>query len=363
MAFMKSKQRVANLTRAHAVSDETLKKLGIDRARLQEITAQFQGTLVFPGDPNYDQDRQESNPAFQEYPQVIAYCQVWDDVAYCLSWAHQSQLWVTCRSGGHSTAGYSVNSGMVIDVSRFSYVNVDPATQTARVGAGTNFGTLNAALDPYGLHVPGGGCGSVCVAGYMQGGGFGFTSREFGMKCDNVISVTVMLADGSIVEAAQNTNYALYWAVRGGTGDNFGVLLEVVYQLHPLGNLWGFGILWNDMNDAPAALKMMQDQFTTSGAPSTLGYMTIITGQPPAAGNPPVLMMRGMFDGPRDQGLALIQPLLNIASAQLQIDMVGSYSTLNAYLLEKPYDIPVLPDGAKEDKQAGYVAQRMTLAQ
>ena len=71
----------------------------------------------------------------------------------------------------------------------------------------------------------------------MQGGGFGFTSREFGMNCDNVVGVTMMLADGHLVEANATTNADLFWAVRGGTGNNFGVLLEVQYQLHPLGDL------------------------------------------------------------------------------------------------------------------------------
>jgi len=46
------------------------------------------------------------------------------------------------------------------------------------VGPGTQFGNLNTYLASYGLHTPGGGCPNVCVGGYMQGGGYGFTSRE-----------------------------------------------------------------------------------------------------------------------------------------------------------------------------------------
>src|ERR1051326_6894242 len=297
MAFAKSRRRTHHERRLFgpdALSDATLHRLGGDRRRLARMMDRFQGTVVFPGDPDYDKDRQEFNQAFQEFPQVIVYCETFGDVAWALQWAHDSGYWVCCRSGAHSTAGYSVNSGMVIDVSRISYVQVDAVNRVAAVGAGTSFGTLNSTLDTFGLHVPGGGCEDVCVAGYMQGGGYGFTSREFAMNCDNVLSVVVMLADGSLVEASPTRNDDLYWAIRGGTGGNFGVLLEIRYQLYPLKQLWGFGLLWT-IDKAAAALQIMQDQFTTTG-PSILGYMTIMTVQPPT--NQPVLMMRGMYDGP-----------------------------------------------------------------
>ena len=85
------------------------------------------------------------------------------------------------RSGRHSLANYSTCSGMIIDVSLLDGIAVDPVAKTARVGAGANFGLLNAVLDGYGLHVPGGTCADVGVAGFMQGGGYGLTSRRFGI--------------------------------------------------------------------------------------------------------------------------------------------------------------------------------------
>lgn len=122
--------------------------------------------------PGYDKDRRLTNPAFQFYPKIIVYCETHEDVAACLRFAQDSRLWLTTRSSGHSTAGYSVNDGLVLDVSRLHQVHIDESAKRATVGPGTTFLEFNTRLDEAHLHVPGGDCPDVCVAGYMQGGGF-----------------------------------------------------------------------------------------------------------------------------------------------------------------------------------------------
>jgi len=134
-----------------------------------------------------------------------------------------------CRAGGHSTARFSLCSGVVLDVSGLDRVELDGARGVARVGAGATLGALNAALGAAGLHVPGGNCDGVGVGGHVQGGGYGVTSRLFGLNCDAVIAATWMRADGRVIRASPDDNPDLLWAMRGGTGNNFGVLLEVEY--------------------------------------------------------------------------------------------------------------------------------------
>lgn len=55
------------------------------------------------------------------------------------------------------------------------------------------------------------------------------------MNSDNVLAVLVMLRDGRIVKATPDCNPDLFWALRGGTGNNFGAVLEVTYRLYDLG--------------------------------------------------------------------------------------------------------------------------------
>ena len=334
-------------------------------ALIGELQQDMTGRVVQFGDSRYDASRQLSNNAFQLFPQAIAYCETFADVRACLDFARKHRVALVPRSGGHSTAGFSINDGLVIDLSRLSYAVVDADRRRAVVGAGTNFGHLNAALDDYRLHVPSGGCEDVCVGGYMQGGGYGFTSREYGMNCDNVVEALVMLADGGIVKASESTNAPLFWAIRGGTGNNFGIVLQVTYELHDLWNVWGFGLRW-PITEAAAPLALMQREYMRSGVTAALGYMTFLVYQHEGPGEPalhPYLLMRGMYHGDRDAGLAVIEPLMKTAGASLQIDRSGTYRELNQSLLEQPDTIPLVPDIAREDKQSGYIARPLEAAE
>ena len=66
---------------------------------------------------------------------------------------------------------------------------------------------------------------SVGAVGSMLGGGYGYLTRWNGLGIDNVLSMTVVLASGDIVEASKEGDEDLFWALRGG-GGNFGVVVE-----------------------------------------------------------------------------------------------------------------------------------------
>ena len=329
--------------------------VALDAPALADLELKIQGKIVRPTDPEYHRARQ-LHPAFQDFPLLIAYCEIVADVRHCLQYARAKKLPVVVRSGGHSTAGFSISSGMVIDVSRLSYVVVDAAKKQAIVGAGTRFGRLFHELDIYNLHVPGGGCHDVCVAGFMQGGGFGYTSRKFGLNRDNLVEALVLLADGGIVIASATTNPDLFWALRGGTGGNFGILLQVTYQLHDLGPLWGFRYTWEiDTEDgktqAARLLALLQSGYMAQGAPPELGYQAFLGWQH----DKPCLVVRGMFAGTADEGRALLAPLREIKAPQTS-ERIGSYLDMDVFIHEKP-DIPQVDDLAREDKQSGYIAK------
>lgn len=329
---------------------------GVDLAALELALV---GRVVLPSSPCYDSARQESNPAFQSFPEIIVYCACENDVLECLAVARRFSAWVAVRCGGHSTGGYSVNSGMVIDLSELSGMVLDRPSQRVHVLPGTDFDHFNAAMNHTGWHVPSGACGSVCVGGFVQGGGYGYTSRAFGMQSDLVESMRVALADGTVVTANATENPRLFWALRGGTGGNFGVVLQVTYRMVPLDQVWAWSISWHTAY-ASQVLELMQRQFMRTGAPDTLGYMMNLG----YLNQQPVAMVQGMFCGSEADGMQAIAPLLAIPTAQLLASQSGSYPDMNHWLEDNPYTLPdALPAGICETKASGYISEPMTQAQ
>lgn len=68
-----------------------------------------------------------------------------------------------------------------------------------------------------------GTCPSVGIGGHASHGGYGFTSRAWGLLCDRVTEHEVVLADGAITRASDSTNEGLFWALKGA-GPSFGII-------------------------------------------------------------------------------------------------------------------------------------------
>ncbi|MGD0528265.1 MAG: FAD-binding oxidoreductase [Polyangiaceae bacterium] len=349
---LKSNKRALEKAARTSKWPSDLGTIGITQATAEDfkwLQAHVVGEVCLPGDADYDSLRAQ-NPLYPVAPQAIVMCAAFEDVRACLQFSAKHGLWVMPRAGRHSSAGFSTNTGLVIDVSRISYAVVDPERRTARVGAGTSFGVLNAQLDVYRLHVPGGTCPDVCVAGFMQGGGYGFTSRELGMGCDSIIGALVMLADGRVVVANDRVNHDLFWAIRGGTGANFGVLLELTFALEPIWKLFGYAIAW-PLADAPRVLDALQSQFMTGKNDVRVGYLCVLTtlkeGQ--------VLTMIGTYHGTEEEGRRALAPVVGIGSPRWLLAETDTYAVLNEALLN------VLPGpgdaGTIELKEAHYIAQ------
>jgi len=341
-------------------------------AALAALSAGFAGSVIGAGAKGYNDARQGFMHGYQEFPQLIAFCTCESDVVAALAFARASGLKVVARSGGHSTAGFSVNDQMVVDTSRLSHVLIDRAALRARVGAGTKFRKLNLMLDAARLHVPGGGCETVCVAGYMQGGGYGFTSRLFGMNCDLVEAVTLVLADGRVLRASAERHADIFWAVRGGTGNQFGILTEIEYRLVPLDRLFGFGLrfpLGTGAQIATAArvLADVQTHYCTGGVPG-IGMQAMLMNLPTAehpAGQIPALCLRGLYHGTMAQARAALGPVLahvTDEAAQIEIWQDGRYLHLNEILLQTVHppgqDMPAVAMNTKPLVDSRIVSDR-----
>jgi FAD/FMN-containing dehydrogenase len=207
------------------------------------LARDLSGPLVRPGEAGYATARLLFDPRFDSlHPAGIAYCASPHDVTTCLAFVRRHGVPVAARSGGHSYAGWSSTSGLIVDVTRMAGVSVSGGT--AVVGAGTRLIDFYNGLAAYGRGVPGGSCPTVGIAGLTLGGGVGVVSRAYGMTSDNVLSLQIVTADGRVRTCGPGRDPDLYWACRGGGGGNFGVVTSFTFRTHPVGEIILFFLSW-----------------------------------------------------------------------------------------------------------------------
>lgn len=216
----------------------------------------LKGTLVLPADAAYGSAKRLYNPAFDGVePGGVAYCESPADVSACLAFARAAGVRVTPRSGGHSYAGWSTGTGLVIDVSRMNSVSY--ASGRATVGAGAKLVDVYDKLGGHGVSIPAGSCPTVGVSGLTLGGGIGVVSRKYGLTCDTLESLRIVTADGRLLTCDAGHNADLYWACRGGGGGNFGIAVSFTFRTHPTRDVTVFFLHW-PWAKAGAAVKAWQ---------------------------------------------------------------------------------------------------------
>jgi hypothetical protein len=346
--------------------DDFLKKMGITQEILVNLQKNIVGKIVFPWTEGYDVDKREFNDVYPANPVVIIFAACIQDIQEALKFARESNIETRVRSGRHSMADYSVCDGLIIDISALNSIYVDPDNQFVWVEAGITFADLNPKLEFHGMHLPGGGCPTVSVAGYMQGGGYGLTSRNFGIHSDCVLEVTVILANGSVVVANATQHQELFWAIRGGTGGNFGVLLSIKYKIFPLGPIWGLQITWDfetDTANAALALYTIQERYLTGFQYPNLGIETFVyTDIGEGKDNHRKVMFAAGFIGTETELDIAIAPLMAVPGATVIYRNQGKYSVINDQVLE---GIPNIPQDQlpmiKYYGRSGYISKSLSV--
>jgi FAD binding domain-containing protein/berberine-like enzyme len=313
----------------------------LDAAAIRKLVSQISGHVITPEQPEYEAARSIFNRAFDRRPAVIVRCAGPSDVARALDFAQSQNLLVAVRGGGHNRAGYSVcDGGVVIDLSAMNRVEVDAGKRVARAEAGALVRDLDQATQRFGLATTSGGCPTVGIAGLTLGGGEGFLQAKYGAACDNLISTQLVTVDGRQVEASQNSNPDLFWAIRGG-GGNFGVATALEYQLHPVTDVLA-GTLTYPVGRIPDLLQAFAK--FVSAAPDE---MTVVGQVIPSERGPRFHMLVCHCGQPR-QGNDLLKPLRALKPQEDKI-RVASYletqTTINPYSSVAHFQTDlVLPD-------------------
>src|SRR2546426_1894155 len=285
----------------------------IEEAAVAEFSATFSGAVVRPGDEGYDAARAVFNGMYDRRPALIARCRGVADGIAGVDLARDSGLEVAVRGGGHSVPGYSTcDDGIVIDLTSMNGVFVDPEKRTARAAGGVTWGEFDREAQAFGLATTGGRVTTTGVAGLTLGSGSGWTERKFGFTVDNLLSVQMVTADGSVVTASESENPELFWGLRGG-GGNFGVVTSFEYRLHPLGPVVLGGLMAYPREQAPGLLRAWSDYIQS--APDELNGGFAFLTAPPEEFVPEEVRMQPicgvivLFAGPVEEGEPVVRGL------------------------------------------------------
>ncbi|KAJ5052218.1 uncharacterized protein L3040_001977 [Drepanopeziza brunnea f. sp. 'multigermtubi'] len=163
------------------------------------------------------------------------------DIVAGVKFAVSNNVRFVIRNTGHDFLGRSTGAGALSvwthylkDIEFMHFSDQYYSGSAVKIGAGIQGYEITAAAAAQGLVVVGGECPTVGLAGgYTQGGGHSALSTNFGLAADQTLSFEVVTAAGDLVTASRTNNSDLYWALSGGGGGNYGVVVSMTIKTYP----------------------------------------------------------------------------------------------------------------------------------
>ncbi|KAF9529416.1 glucooligosaccharide oxidase [Crepidotus variabilis] len=297
-----------------------------------DIISDLQGhgfEVAVPGSDRYNSASSAYNLRLDSVdPTAITFPQSPDDVSEILKVCTQNGIAAVARSGGHSYVanGLGGQSGaVVVDLGNFKVISVDDNSKVATIGTGNRLGAVASGLNDKGRALPHGTCKMVGIGGHSAFGGYGFTSRKWGLTLDTIQGLDVVLSNGTIASVDANNYPDLFWAFRGA-GASFGVVTQIhaaTQDVPPSATV--FSYTWDlSPEEASKALGAFQSHAQGQNLPQEYGA-EITFGKGSAQGRVSFALVGGWY-GAQDQLQAVIQPLLDQIPGQPNAQVTpGSY--------------------------------------
>ena len=273
----------------------------------KHLARHVDGTLARPGSTTYNTVRLTQNPRYDgARPLAVLSVASAHDVARAIAFARDHGVPVAIRSGGHSYPGWSAGDGaLVVDVRPLDGVSLNGTTAT--IGAGASLVQVYDGLGTRGRGIPGGSCATVGIAGLTQGGGVGVLTRAYGLTCDSVTAMQVVLADGTVVTASADEEPDLFWALRGGGGGHLGVVTSFTFRTFAAPTITRAYVAW----PFSAADQVVPSWLRTIPQldPRLWATLKLLGGKTHPSG--PALFMSATWTGPASAMDGVLKPFLS----------------------------------------------------
>jgi FAD/FMN-containing dehydrogenase len=238
--------------------------------------------IWFPWEDKYNTERVYFSLRIQQRPLFIVKPINTTELETILNYVTEKALTIRIMNGRHSSA--LVSSEVLVDMSLFRKLEIITVksektklqeTKSEKleseeqlvVGAGNTQGSVNEFLfDQNGREIhshfgsfihprinteafPGGSAATVGACSIASMGGIGTLCRTYGLTANSVISYTITLPPtetekSKTVVASENSYPDLYWALRGGAGNNFGIISETLFTVIEVPSVITYTVTW-----------------------------------------------------------------------------------------------------------------------
>ncbi|KAI1404441.1 FAD-binding domain-containing protein [Hypoxylon fuscum] len=192
------------------------------------------------------------------------------DFQVAVQFAQRHNIRLVIRNTGHDYLGKSTGAySLAIWSHHMKAMELIPKYQdqysthqgpAIKIGAGVEVLEAYNFAHTHGLMVVGGNCPNVGIAGgYTQGGGVAILSSKFGLAADQVLSWEVVTAAGDLITASPTENSDLFWALRGGGGGTYAIVVSMTVKAFP------------DTSFSTAYMTVLNDGNNTDAIYSTMG--------------------------------------------------------------------------------------------
>ncbi|GJD03169.1 FAD/FMN-containing isoamyl alcohol oxidase MreA [Colletotrichum higginsianum] len=175
------------------------------------------------------------------YPQYVVNVSSADDASQAVRFASEKNIRFVIRNTGHDYLGKSTGAGSlavwthhlrsleVVDWEDKHYVG-----KAIKMGAGVLGHEAVSFATQHDLLVVSGNGPTVGIAGgYTLGGGHSSLSSKYGLSADRALEYEVIDGKGEYLVANREKNQDLYWALSGGGGGSYAVVLSTTVKADP----------------------------------------------------------------------------------------------------------------------------------
>ncbi|KAI1786969.1 FAD-binding domain-containing protein [Ganoderma leucocontextum] len=257
---------------------------------------------VVEGNPDYATDVAPFNLRFHWKPAALVYPSDTKGVAAAVKCGADNSVKVNARSGGHSYAAFALggeDGHLTVSLDHFRHLSLDGDKVT--FGPGNRLGDIALYLWNHGQRAMAHGtCPDIGSGGHAGQGGWGFSSRLWGLFADQIQSLEIVTADGSILNASHLENVDLFWAATGAAA-SFGIITSFTAVTHPAMDSIAFSYTFANYGAEEASKGLQAWQAFTNDPVNKLdnavGIQILVNASPGGAPKKIVFAISGVYYG------------------------------------------------------------------